>query len=88
MSDPMLLRIKKAGFEGTGRDRKLLFSMRTTVFMVGLSATFFWTHKSAMWMHLIILDPGPLLTRGSTTFKAVPSLQFLHAYMNIEDACY
>ena len=48
MSDSMLLRIKKAGSDGTGRDRELLLSMRTTVFIVGLLATLSWTHKRAM----------------------------------------
>ena len=78
MSDVLLLCIKKAGSDGTGSDRESLLSMRTTLFMVGLLATFSWTHKRAMWMHLISSDDRPFLARGSTIFKAVPSLQFLH----------
>ena len=78
-----LLRMKLAGCVGVVRAIELLFIMRTTEAIFGLSATFSWTHSSPMWINLIISVIGLLLNVGSMRFEIVPSRQFFHACRNI-----
>ena len=76
--------IKNAGFEGTEREKELQVSIRTTEAIVGLLATFSWTHSNPIWMHLIISLLEPTYNVGSITVKAVPSFQFFHACKSSE----
>jgi len=80
MSDTVLLPIKNAGFFGTERVIESSLSIRRTEAIVGLLATLSWKHSNPMWMHLNISVVELALIVGSMRFKAVPSLQFFHAY--------
>lgn len=73
---------KKAGWEGVGKEKDPLLSMRSTVLIVGLAPKFAWTHNNPIWMHLPISILDPFLKQGSTISKAFPFPQLLHAYNN------
>ena len=83
VGDKTLLTMKLAGCVGTVRANELLFIMRTTEAIFGLSATFSWTHNNPMWINLIISVIGLPLNVGSMRFEIVPSCQFFHACRNI-----
>lgn len=74
------LQKRNAGCAGVGRLEEWLLSIWTTEAIVGLAATFSWTHNSPIWMHVIIsfLEHFPRL--WSIRLEAVPSIQFFHAY--------
>ena len=74
--------MKSAGGESIGRVIVSLLSMRSTVSIVGLSAECSCAQSKPMLIHFFISLLGPPFNMGSTTFSAVPSLQFLHAYTN------
>lgn len=76
-----LLEVKNAGSDGTCRVREKVLSISTTLDMVGLSATFFWTHSNAMWMLLkMSFNEFDLCNNmGSIIFDSVSFRQLLHA---------
>ena len=76
----MLLCIENAGCEGADKVIELLLSIRMTEAMVGLWATFSWTHNNPMWMHWIILVFEPTPNVGSIIFEVAMFFQFFHAY--------
>ena len=76
------VRTKLADCVGRGRAIELLFIMRPTEAMFGLSSTFSWTHSSPMCIHLNISVIGLSLNVGSMRSEIVPSLQFFHACRN------
>lgn len=88
ISYSMLLCIKDGGLEGTGRVRELQLSMRTTEAMVGLLATFSWTHSKPIWTHLMVSLIEPHLNIGSIKFDIAPSLQLFHACKNLTMCTY
>jgi len=73
--------IQYGGLDGNGRTKESLLSIRITEAMVGLSATFSWTHSNPMWKHLIntSLLETTRLRIGSIRFNVLPSFQLSHA---------
>ena len=83
VADKTLFPMKLAGCVGAMRAIELVFVMRTTEAIFGLSATFSWMHSNPMWIHLIISIIALLLNVGSMRFDIVPLRLFFHAYRNI-----